>query len=182
MNFPRQPGEAAAQNPPFPTRESQRVRAAEDPVLRALRDGWLLLCRGWERMCRSWADAKMNTPMKIFVILVGAFLVLNLAPFVVAIVAIVGGLAIPLGTLYGIYRLIWWLVVGKRASAGYPARPAGMAAGGAAASVAARPAAPQQAAKRRMYETPAAALIVKSTRQRITELIGSMLASAWSRR
>ena len=101
---------------------------------------------------------EMNTPMKIFVILVGAFLVLNLAPFVVAIVAIVGGLAIPLGTLYGIYRLIWWLVVGKRASAGYPARPAGMAAGGAAASVAARPAAPQQAAKRRMYETPVCSL------------------------
>jgi len=73
---------------------------------------------------------KNEHPMKIFVILVGAFLCLHLAPFVVAIVAILGGLAIPLGVLYGIYRLIWWLVVGKRASAGYHARWAGVPAGG----------------------------------------------------
>ncbi len=158
---------------PLPSGDGQRVRADEEPIMRAIRDGVSAARRGTAQLRRSWDEAKLNTPMKIFVILVAAFVIVNLAPFVVAIVAIAGGLAIPLLILYGIYRLIWWLVVGKRGSAG----SVGRAAAAAAASVAARRAASRHA-RHRGYETPAAAMVVKPARQRITELIGSLLGSA----
>jgi len=141
----------------------------DEPILRAVLDAW-------HQLRTAWRDARLATPLKLIILVVGLFVVLAMA-----------GTWIPLLIVslfaYGVYRVIRALV-----------RPAVRAvdARRAAAQPGAKPPEPPRAehqaarheSRRRWHRRQppakevAAALVAKPPRQRLTELVGSMLGAA----
>jgi hypothetical protein len=148
----------------------------EEPVLRAVR-------RGCRRMYAAWNESKLNTPMKILLLCVGLFAVLATAqPLLPLLVFAL--------VVYGIYYLLRAMVLAFRPRRSLPVAPppptavvqSGVQAD--AGSVAARPGTSPVAAHRadpnrwRQQESPLEALVLKPTRQRAAELLGSLVGSA----
>jgi len=164
------PGESGS-----PLAETPIVAKAvdEEPILRALRDAWRQLQHGWH-------EANLNTPIKILLLLVGLFLVVANAGLLVP-------LAVGLCILYGGYRLVRMLVAAGGASThdGATDNSRGLTAPGTVASAASQSPAVHtvqpghgRQAWGRMHEKPALALVVKSPRERLADLLGSLLAGS----
>ncbi len=150
--------------------------APEEPIFRALRNGY-------QDVCRNWNHSNLNTPTKIG--LLAALLVA--APFLVSTFS---GLAVFLVALYFIYWIIRALIltIKEPSPVGLPPAP-----GQAVASPPATPFAPvavavpvaRRAGNRQSrlprwarHEKPVPAMLVKPLRQRLAELVGSMFAGA----
>jgi len=147
----------AAGNAPGPQEKGQNVKVDKQFLKDANAAGsFVERYLGWSHL---------NTPMKILVLIVGAYAAIHLAPFMVAIVAILAVFAIPLAVLYGAYRLVRWLIVGNSLGAACPVPNTSEAV-------------PPRSFWRRRRERPITAMIVKTRRERFTELIGSLLMSA----
>ncbi len=148
----------------------------EEPIFRALRNGY-------QDVRRNWNHSNLNTPTKIG--LLAALLVA--APF---LVGTFGNLAVFLVALYFIYWIIRALIltikeprpVGLPPSAGVavPPRPGTPFAPAAGAVPVAHRVRNHQSRLPRWArnEKPVPAMLVKPARQRLTELVGSMLVGA----
>ena len=152
------PQTAAPAAAPQPVITAEVVR--EEPIWRAVRENW-------RKFRAAWDQAGFNLPIKIILLVLGILLFLASANLLIplAIVVVVG---------YGLYRCgraIAFALVGPSAFSGRQEASARGPAYGAAA-VAAAP------YGRRARESAAPAMLVKSRRERFTELIGSMLLGA----
>ncbi len=151
--------------------------ADDEPILRALHDGWSKLHAAWDR-------ADFSTPVKVILLVACmAVLILN-SPWLVPLATI-------LVLMYGAYWLVRTLLLSHPAP-DKPARPPRHAAATPAMPSHEPPKASPQIPPlprygpayaqtgpgRRRYRTreqALAALVVKTPRQRLTELLGSML-------
>ena len=161
---------------PFAAGAAAGRAAPEEPIFRALREGY-------HDVCRNWNHSNLNTPTKV-VLLVALLLA---APFLFSTFS---GLAIFLVALYFIYWIIRALILTiKEPSPVGPPPPPGQASAvrPAAANPAAAGAIPvarcvgnrqSRLPRWARHEKPVPAMLVKPLRQRLTELIGSMLAGA----
>jgi hypothetical protein len=161
------------------TASSETVIAAtaveEEPILRAVRDAWM-------NLVEQWNNAKINPTAKVF-ILAGAILVLLLSMQAWVPLCIV------LLIIYGIYRFVRWMVLpASRSATGTSAESVvsppelakTVAAPAQAAQAAVMPAAERQRERerwRRHYEKSLPALVLRTPRERVADLLGSMLAS-----
>lgn len=126
----------------------------EEPVLQAVR-------QQLQNFRRAAQDARRQTP-GLYVLMVAGTLIA--AVYLWPAVAV---LAIVLGVVYGVYRLIWTLSGGSPSVA---AAPPPVAA----------PSTPVVRPRRSFFrrrEKPAAAILAKSPRERVAELLGSLLGS-----
>jgi hypothetical protein len=148
---------------------AQVIHEDGEPIWRAVRDAWRQLEHGW-------AHSGIPVPVKV-VLVIGVVLVLiKTAGFWMptAFVALIA---------YGVYRLVRAVVLANKRPAGGspfaahpPAQPPpnGFRTAAVSAPAPVRPAAaPRRPAVRR--EHPATALLIKTPRERLTELLGSML-------
>jgi hypothetical protein len=150
------------------------VAVDEEPILRALRTGW-------QKVTTDWHRANMPPGVKTL-ILVGLVIVMILS----------WNVWLPMGVcavvLYGFYRFIRWIVLA--ASPPNPSKPAEsclvtppelartIATPSAAAQAAAvRPSIRDRDRWRRPYEKSLPALVLGSPRERVTDLLGSLLFS-----
>ncbi|MDD4789808.1 MAG: serine/threonine-protein kinase, partial [Pirellulales bacterium] len=150
----------------------------EEPIFKAVRQGLSDLRQSWNR-------SNLNTPTKIALLIV----LLVAAPFLLNTVL---PLAVSLFALYVVYWIFRSLILTIKAPAPLPApadRPPPAAPAAPAASPAQtatfvaediRRAVHREARLPRWarHERPAAALVVKPPRQRLVELVGSMLGGA----
>ncbi|MHB1037785.1 MAG: serine/threonine-protein kinase [Pirellulales bacterium] len=172
---PETPRRDAHQPPPIPVAEL--VDEDEEPVLRAVRQGWTQLRADWDR-------ANLNTPTKIIIFLAVGFLVLTNFPLVI-------GLAVAVAVAYGVYRVVRAIVIGSADSkpghvhravprpampAGPPRTPTPPRPAPVVAPVSRYMAPPPRRSARREKAVPA--MLVKPPRERLTELTGSLLASS----
>ncbi len=174
-------GPAAARGPYVAASAEQVVMAEvadEEPILRAVKDGW-------HSLATSWREANLATPLKV-IILVGVLFVL-LTSHAVLVPAFIFLLL-----FYGAYRLIRALVIPSPS-------PRPMATGAHPFATPVTPASrdtlphpsrhrqygvayaehhKQWNRHRRAVDQPVAALVMRSRKQRLTELLGSMLMSS----
>ncbi|MHB8903217.1 MAG: serine/threonine-protein kinase [Thermoguttaceae bacterium] len=147
----------------------------EEPIFRALRDGY-------QDVRRNWNHSNLNTPTKIGLLCA----LLLAAPFLFSTFS---GLAIFLVALYCVYWILRALILTVKEPApvgSFPfpspgqAAPPRPAAPVVAPPPAARPVPSRQSRLPRWarHEKPVAAMLVKPFRQRLTELVGSLLAGA----
>ncbi len=151
---------------------------SEEPIFKALRDGY-------QDVRRNWSHSNLNTPTKVILLVA----LLMAAPFLFSTFS---GLAIFLVALYFVYWIIRALILTIKEPTpvgaprppltpppGFePPRPPGPAP--RAGVPVARSVRTRQSRLPRWarHERPVAAMLVKPMRQRLTELIGSMLAGA----
>lgn len=146
----------------------------EEPIYRALRDGY-------HDVRRNWNHSNLNTPTKVALLV----MLLVAAPFMFGTFS---SLAIFLVSLYFIYWIIRALIltikepapVGPPPPPTHPSRarpgiPPSQGQAPMARSVRTRQSRLPRWAR---HEKPVAAMLVKPFRQRLTELVGSMLAGA----
>ncbi len=147
----------------------------EEPIWRAVRGGF-------EQMNDAWRHADLPQPVRVLVIVLAVILGIQFA-------APLLGVIIPLVVVYSIYYVIRAVVLafGEEPSprarpATAAARPVPAASPAAVQAVDARAQAAVRAAHRRSHrlrhEKSVPAMVLKSPRQKITELIGSLLLSA----
>lgn len=141
------------------------VAVDEEPVWRAIRDSTA-------KAYNAWQTANLGTPVRVVLILVGMGVLLANLGLILPI--LIGFLA-----LYGAYRLVRSLVLASLPAAAPPPPPPPRAHGTPSKT----PPAPlaRQAPRRRWHRTSdeaVAALVVKSPRERVAELLASMLGSA----
>lgn len=140
----------------------------EEPIYRALRDGY-------HDVRRNWNHSNLNTPTKVALLV----MLLVAAPFLFGTVSSV---AVFLVAVYFIYWIIRALILTIKEPVGPPPPPPPANASHPGAS----PNRPQARAVRSRSrlprwarnEKPVAAMLVKPLRQRLTELVGSMLAGS----
>jgi len=161
----------------FQAQLAEAAAGDEEPIARAVRDG----CRQFHR---AWQQANLSAPVRALLVVVALLMLLLNANLLLPIFL---GLAI----FYGCYRLVRWVVLASAPRASQP--PATHRAQPAGATAVGKP--PVQAASRRVgtpfqpgvrprrlvprtTEAAVPALIVKSPRRRVTELLGSMLGGA----
>lgn len=165
-----------------------------EPIAQALRDG----C---QRMHRAWQNANLSTPIRVLLLVLAVLMLLLNANLLLPMLV---GLLI----FYGCYRLVRWIVLASAPSqpdAGFePGTRSGPLAAGQGATgqpsaqgvaklrPGAGPAQPPPVRSGRPFppgsrprrlvppltEPAAVALVVKSPRERVTELIGSLLGGA----
>ncbi len=157
----------------------------EEPIARAVRDG----CH---RLHHAWQEANLSTPVRVLLLVLGVLMVLLNANLLLP-------LLIGLLIFYGCYRLVRWVVLASsphQPAAGHSTgaqpgpRPgvAGLAGQPRARGPAQAPpmhrGSPFQPGGRprrlvpRMTEPAARALVLKPARERVTELMGSLLGGA----
>jgi hypothetical protein len=129
----------------------------EEPIWRAVR-------RAWRQFCDGWNHSNIPTPLRIVLILLGVFVLLTTARISLP-------LALVLLVAYGAYRVVRMIVLALMG----PQQPTAMPAAQVAA-VAMRAPAPPRA--RRELEPSLPAIVLKSPRERVTDLIGSLLVGA----
>ncbi|MEE8452109.1 MAG: serine/threonine-protein kinase [Thermoguttaceae bacterium] len=173
--LPGEPGGGQAGNPAsedFVDAETVEVHAVdEEPIEKAVRDG----CR---KLQAAWDDADLPTPVKVAILVVGSLIVLANTALVPLFVMLL--------ILYGLYRIVRMLVLQNQPSS----RPNMGTSGPAAATHRRRPVPHHLPGHRKTQpyvgrkKTPApaekakVAMVVPSPRDRLTELIGSMLVGA----
>jgi len=170
-------GGGAAGEGPLAETVVKAQAADEEPILRAVRDTW------W-RLRAAWYQANLNTPVKIILLVAGMFLLLTSARTLVPLVVV-------LCVLYGGYRLVRMVVLsgcppaGRHRWPGPPPPPPGPPPAGPPPVAAGPRYGPAYAHARRdwhsrpaPYERAASALVVRSPRERFTQLIGSLLAGS----
>lgn len=176
------PAAEPGESPPRPEiRMASVVEPArdEEPVARALRDGF-------RRLRDAWNSPQLNTPVRIVLLVVGIFLLATSAN-------VLFPLGIALLVAYCIYRLVRAMVlvtspprptVPPRAAPSAPPKPpvhgAGLGPAPVHAGAMARHAVPRPAhrpLRPHWQEQAARALVVKSPRERLAELLGSLLLS-----
>jgi len=145
----------------------------EEPIFRAVR-------QFFTRAYSAWNESTLNTPTKIVLLVVGLFVFLAMSELIVP-------LAVMMLVMYGVYYAVRTLVLAVSPKR-LPPLP------GAAAPTVIRPPAPRTPPPapvppprpvaavphrvRHRAETAADALVLKPRRERATELVGSLLASA----
>jgi len=174
---------AAAAAPVSPTVAVAGQSASdEEPIWRALREAWCQLRDGYNR-------SNFNTPTKVLLWIVGIWILLHFAFWLIPALIVCG-------TTYAAYRVIRWFVLPKPGPptsdvARHPPPPArpvqatpvvANAAPGAPAGGVTSPA-PQAVPHRSHFrrgqrDKALPALPLKSGREQVTELIGSLLLSA----
>ena len=148
-----------------PAQASAQPTVDEEPILKALTDTW-------RQFRTAWDDANFNTPTRVILIILGISVLISTAPtWMPALV--IGGMC------YAVYRAV-------RAIKG--TSPKAVPQMAAAPEIAAVAVAERQAERRRRAELRrssgrrrdplVAATIVKTPREKFTELTGSMLLSA----
>jgi hypothetical protein len=166
-------GAAAGHAAPTSSSAVRAGAADEEPVLKAIR-------QTLRDLRTAWQEAHVATPVKVAILVVILLAVLSTAHFLVT-------LSIALLLLYGVYRLIRALVLSTNTpTARHQWQPAPPGPSPPTAGQAQAPAQDKatlgrtRPGQRRWYhrERPAPAMVVKSPRQRTTELIGSLLGSA----
>ena len=171
----RSAAEMMAALPREPRRRSSVERAAgtgqrrPSPPVRRRRPGSPAVRNGWRKLSRAWNEAQLNTPLKMLLLLAGLFVVVANAGMLVP-------LAIALCAAYGIYRLVRAC---RQPNSREPTAP------GTVHSHIAMPQRLRSGPHSAMHatgplarESPRPRLVVKPPRQRLTELVGSLLASA----
>jgi len=172
-----QPIGGAAPGVASPTEAIIRAEAAdEEPILRSVRESWGKLRRGWN-------EANLSLPIKVLIIVAIVFLLAQSAPLVL-------GVAVLACLFYGAYRLIRAIVLAiegpqRRVAtvanlAAHPVTPNAQQAARQppvvrAVAAQATPAGAAVMRNGRFGSEPAAPIIVKSFRQQLTELVGSLL-------
>ena len=175
---------AAVGATPFRTTVPVAEAIDEEPIYRAVR-------RGARRMLDTWNESNFNTPTKIVLLVLGVFVFMNLA-----------GVLIPLAILLLIMYACYWLarsIVLALSSGNAPrATPAESPPGGPPVQASAEATASskrwaavreghEQRAQRQVdsrtrrwkrQEKPADVLVLKPARERLAELLGSLLGSA----
>jgi hypothetical protein len=163
-------GRTPAGDEPVDENVVQAEAVDDEPILRAVR-------RNLYQARAAWDRADFPAPVKIIILLAVLFaLLLNATPLI--------PLLILLAIFYGGYRLIRALVLSQNSSPAPPvyrhppqqqgAQPQAVSPGNTAETSAH---APQRRHKLRRHERAAAALLMKSPRERFTELLGSMLGA-----
>jgi eukaryotic-like serine/threonine-protein kinase len=194
---PEQPSPGAAQMPPGGGQPNERpapdapagaapyVAAAatnEEPIYRAVRQ---VLGGMSQSLGQTWNETNLNGPAKIVVLVLGGIALLVLANSLAPI-------AVTLFLVYGVYWVIRSVVLSiqgpphPRSGVVPPTPPAAARAhrrqppAGAPFKPAARCVRPREDLRPRWarHEKAADALVLKPTRERVTELIGSMLGGA----
>lgn len=146
---------------------AQTVR--EEPILRAVR-------QGWQKIRRAWDEANLDTPVKILILVAGLFLAIAQSRVLIP-------LAVMLGALYGVYWLVWALLGGDSESPNHdnsrePTDPVSPVLAQTAPPESPSPLiAKKSSVPFRKREKPLSALIVKSPRERLADLLGSLLLS-----
>ena len=160
---------------PHPPRPAAAGHASsEEPIFKALRDGY-------HDVRRNWNHSNLNTPTKVALLV----MLLVAAPFMFGTVS---SLAIFLVSLYFVYWIIRALILTIKEpspvgpppppthpSPARPSVPPNQGQAPVARSVRTRQSRLPRWARR---EKPVSAMLVKPLRQRLTELVGSMLAGA----
>lgn len=157
--------------------ETQTIPKAElvdeEPILKAVREGW-------SKVQTAWTQANLTTPVKVIILLaLAAVLLLNswLVP-----------LAVGLLILYGVYLVIRMLVISGKSSDRRGPSP-GPSRRPVPQSPLPHPAPPRHGPvhartrpahrpRPRHREEAAMALVVKPPRERLTDLVGSLIAGA----
>jgi eukaryotic-like serine/threonine-protein kinase len=139
----------------------------EEPVLRALHERW-------QRFYCAWRERRSDSHMRqvVFVLIILAVF-LHGPLFALAIASL--PFVFMLVVLYGVYRLVWMSV--QAISGRSSAVGKGMASASIAASPGASPPAPRGWRRFRGSEQAVPGWVPKSGRQRLAELLGSMLGS-----
>ena len=134
----------------------------EEPILHAVRETV-------GKACRAWDEAKLNPTLKILILFAGLFVVVAHGGILLVPLAVV------LGVMYGAYWLVWMLLGGGTPNGREPATP-----GAKNVAAAARCAPPVGRSRgllgRREKSVPA--MLLRTPRQRLAELLGSLLLSA----
>ena len=166
----------AAAGAPYVTPAVVQEASDEEPIWRAIR-------RGARRAHDAWNESKLNTPTKIALLVAGIFVLLAMAHSLVP-------LMIALAILYGCYWVVRAVLiafgVGSKAVAPVPpGQPPGAATAVAQEPAVPAPASPPpseyQSKLPKWYcrrERPAEALVLKPPRERVIELLGSLLGGA----
>ena len=143
----------------------------EEPIFRALREGY-------HDVRRNWNHSNLNTPTNVALLV----MLLVAAPFLFGTFS---SLAIFLVALYCIYWIIRALIltIKEPAPVGPPPAPVVARPDVFSHEASAHPARAVRSRHSRLprwarHEKPAAAMVVKPFRHRLTELVGSMLAGA----
>jgi len=148
----------------------------EEPIFRAVRDTG-------RKMYNAWNESTLNTPAKIVLLIAGLFVFLATAQTVLPLLVIA---LVFYGVYFCIRALVRALVPAGPRTEGTPPGPPPLASSPAVAAHAetlphgTRVPTPGRLppARRSPGELPAEALVVKSPRERVTELVGSLLGSA----
>jgi hypothetical protein len=153
----------------------EAVAVDEEPILRALRTAWL-------QLVDHWNHANINPTVKVL-ILTGGILVLLLSWQVWVPLSICSLL------LYGFYRFIRWMVLSTSPPARTTAvesilktppelaKTIGTPGPGAQAAAAVPPSIRDRQRWRRPYEKSLPALVLRTPRERVTDLFGALLFS-----
>ena len=148
--------------------------SSEEPIYRALREGY-------HDIRRNWNHSNLNTPTKVALLV----MLLVAAPFLFGTVSSVAVFLVALYCVYWIIRALI-LTIKEPSPIGPPRPPASPTVERPVISRdrvqphAARAVRPHHSRLPRWarHEKPAAAMVVKPLRQRLTELVGSLLAGA----
>jgi len=145
----------------------------DEPILRAVR-------QNWRKMRAEWDRADMPTAIKVLILVALAIVLASNAPLVIF-------LAFVLAFFYGGYRVIRALVLSQE-STRWPPRydhdpprrepPPGMNNAPPVEPPRGEPPRPRHRRKHQVREPAVTALLVKSPRERATELLGSMLCAS----
>ena len=157
------PAEAPAEVEPLVV--AQVVPESEEPVMR-------VLGKAYRELRDSWNGLNLNTPTKVLVLVAFAYLLVAYAPLWAPLAAIAA-------VSYLIYIFIRVMLFPTRASHAQPQvlRPPTPPSPPAIPRQAAMTHPPPRHAGPRPRPNPAALLLAKSPREKITELLGSMLLS-----
>ncbi|MDY0165163.1 MAG: serine/threonine-protein kinase [Thermoguttaceae bacterium] len=143
----------------------------EEPVWRAVRDNSV-------KAYGAWQNANLSMPVRAILILVGLFVLLaNVGPLIPILIGLLA--------VYGLYRLVRSLVLASLPHDADVTSPTAVLhpAGSANPPREAAAASPTHHSRRRQWhrtsEEAVAALVVKSPRERVTDLLGSMLLSVF---
>jgi len=146
----------------------------EEPILKAVRENY-------SKARAAWSQANLNTPVKVIILLAVVFALVVNAQLLVP-------LAVLLAVVYIVYRVVRSMVISgqsRRSGAAAPVRaerptpqpppplPAPLPRGTGHV-----PNHPVHRFRRRSREEAVAALVVKSPRERFTDLVGSLVAGA----
>ncbi len=143
------------------------VAVDEEPIWRAVRDAGA-------KLYAAWQNANLSTPVRALLILAGLFVLLsNVGPLIPIVIGLLA--------LYGAYRLVRSLALASLLpQAQVPAPPAQPGGAQAPPPKAPRPPPVHQPTRRPWHRTSdeaVAALVVKPPRERLADLLGSMLGS-----
>ncbi len=157
----------AAAPAPTPLAASPSPAVKEEPIWKLVRTAWADL-HGW------WVRSNLAAWQQLLILLAVMFaLVFTATVWVPALVIT--------AVVYGIYRLVWNLTIGSAPSAGprpIANGPPPLAAGGPAGAASPQCAPADNSTWFRWRQTPRPPTVLPPTRQRLTELFGSLLASA----